>query len=501
MVIKAYIDANIVKLSTDSCISHGFVIKKPHIPPNMPRMKTLADLENPEIDAVVLGKVWRLIIDQKALNRGLQDFSSPNATVREIMNVFTTDRIFITMDLLNFFSQVTLSKASRWLTTFSAGYAEMAYCLVRAPQGGNSSCPGCSLILKLALYGLLREGFSFSYVDNIALSDFSFEGLFQTYKAILERSRYYNLVWKVSDIVIGYSCTEKFDVLGLTVESGRLKIPREKVESFSPDTYPRTKKSLVKLTGNMNYFSAMSPAIAELNYQLRQEIDQQTGKKFIFMNKMERILRAALELICNSQGLLILSKDQYIHCTMILFVDSSKTTWGCTLVAVINDQLWPIMAVSKSHTKAALSYCIKKREFLAAVNGSHEMRLIFQNRLHLICSDSAFTRYCLEKPAEEVSPKLRGAVLLYRENFFSRVLKVEGGQQLADLNSRYMIPSVASTGVTTEEDAKVFKWHMGVTKLSPDLVQTIEEQAAILNRTSLEDELVKTSQNEFPVPQ
>ena len=113
MVIKAYIDANIVKLSTDSCISNGFVIKKPHIPPNMPRMKTLADLENPEIDAVVLGKVWRLIIDQRALNRGLQDFSSPNATIREIMNVFTTDKIFITMDLLNFFSQVTLSKASR----------------------------------------------------------------------------------------------------------------------------------------------------------------------------------------------------------------------------------------------------------------------------------------------------------------------------------------------------------------------------------------------------
>ena len=40
MVIKAYIDANIVKLSTDSCISNGFVIKKPHIPPNMPRMKS-----------------------------------------------------------------------------------------------------------------------------------------------------------------------------------------------------------------------------------------------------------------------------------------------------------------------------------------------------------------------------------------------------------------------------------------------------------------------------
>ena len=95
--------------------------------------------------------------------------------------------------------------------------------------------------------------------------------------------------------------------------------------------------------------------------------------------------------------------------------------------------------------------------FYTSDRQSNVICLILQNRLHLICTDSAFTRYCLEKPAEEVSPKLRGAVLLYRENFFSRVLKVEGSQQLADLNSRYMIPSQASTGVTTEEDAKVFK--------------------------------------------
>ena len=176
MVIKAYIEANIVKLSTDSCISHGFVLKKPHIPPGLPRMKTLSDLQNPAIDDLSLGKIWRLIIDQRALNFGLQDFSTPNATIREIMNVFTTDKIFITADILNFFSQVTLSKASRWLTTFSAGYAEMTWALSRAPQGSNSSCPACSLILKLILFGLLREGFSFSYVDNLALSDYSFEG-------------------------------------------------------------------------------------------------------------------------------------------------------------------------------------------------------------------------------------------------------------------------------------------------------------------------------------
>ena len=38
-------------------VPFGAAAQKPHIPPNMPRMKTLADLENPEIDAVVLGKV------------------------------------------------------------------------------------------------------------------------------------------------------------------------------------------------------------------------------------------------------------------------------------------------------------------------------------------------------------------------------------------------------------------------------------------------------------
>ena len=390
------------------------------------------------------------------------------------------------------------------MTAFAAANAAIQYVLARTPQGHAASCAGASLVLKLILYGILKDGFNFTYVDNICLSDYSFEGLFQTYVAVLERARYYNLVLKMSDVVVGYTCTdqEPFQVLGLEIGQGKIRIPREKVSSFSSCEFPRTKKAIQKLIGNIGFYSQFSTGFAEALFHLREELQQQKGKKFIFTNKMDKLVKVLLEMIANSSGLLVLSREQYMSSTFILFCDSSKNSWGAALLCLVNDELWPIVAVSKSHSKNAQKYCINKKELLAICHASNDLHLLLQNRPHFVATDSSFAKHCLTKPIEEIGSKIKTAVILYRERFFSRILKLSGENNgLSDIASRYLIPSAAATGITSDHDTKIIKWHMKVTKINDNVKRQIEtQQADLMNpqHVTLEDEITNQAQSTLP---
>ena len=199
-------------------------------------------------------------------------------------------------------------------------------------------------------------------------------------------------------------------------------------------------------------------------------------------------------MIVNSNGLMVLTKDQYINSIFILYCDSSMRSWGACLCALINDTLFPVAAISKSHNKNARKFCINKLELISCIYASEDLRVLLEGRAHFLAVDSAFARYCLTKPIDEITSKVRGAILIYRERFHSRVLKVPGDKNWADILSRYTIPSVASTGINTEQDRKILKTHMGDTKLDDDVLQSIMEQSAdLLNPDSItpSDEIIK----------
>ena len=196
LVLRSFINSNIIKITNHSALSCGFVVPKPKPPPNTPSTKTLADLENPELTVAHLTSAYRFVIDLAGVSRSSQEFSSPNITPREILSTFTKGKIFLTLDCLSFFYQCLLSKESRYLTAFTTVMSALQYCLTRTPQGHAASSAAASLILKLVLIGLLVPELSFLYVDNVGIADYTYVALFETYKKILERADEYNLVFK-----------------------------------------------------------------------------------------------------------------------------------------------------------------------------------------------------------------------------------------------------------------------------------------------------------------
>ena len=504
MVIKCYIDANIVKYTSESALCNAFLVAKTRPPVGTPPMKTLEDLQNPDIQPHHISSSWRLILDMSASSRASHDFFTPIITPREVMQTFTKGKIFVTLDVLNFFYQCLLSKRCRYMTAFQSASNAASMMLTRTAQGHSVSAPCDSLILKLILNGVLKEHFNYVYIDNIMLSNYNYSDLFDDYVTTLKRAREFNVVLKASDVVFGYKTDHEaeFSVLGMSVSNGRLKIPRKKVADFSPSEFPRNKRSLIRLLGNTNFYSNFSSAFSETAHHLREEMKLQSGKKFIFTNRMEKLTKCLLEIIQNSNGLYILSREQYIKNTFLLFVDSSKFSYGATILCLVGDELWPIVAISKAHTQNARNWCANRAELMSIIYASNDLRLFLTMKPHFVVTDSSFARYCLTKPIAEIGSKMQGAVLIYREQFFSRVLKIPGNlHTVPDALSRYCIPSAASNGILTEQDRKIIKWHMDATKIDPALKASIEEQTEYLvnpNHVTVEDEIAKTNQESVP---
>ena len=74
------------------------------------------------------------------------------------------------------------------MTAFSTAEATVNYVMARVSQGAGSSSGTASLILKLIMAGILKPQESYTYVDNILLSSYELEHLYDSYIATLKRA-------------------------------------------------------------------------------------------------------------------------------------------------------------------------------------------------------------------------------------------------------------------------------------------------------------------------
>ena len=116
---------------------------------------------------------------------------------------------------------------------------------------------------------VLEANQDFVYVDNIGASHETFDGLFKKYVALLDRARVMNLVYKVSDLVIGYSTDDgPFQVLGYQIQNGKLEIPPQKLASLASCMVQKSRKAVLKLIGNLSFYGQFSTGFAEGHYRL-----------------------------------------------------------------------------------------------------------------------------------------------------------------------------------------------------------------------------------------
>ena len=513
MLFRKYIDlfleCNLARKTMGTAHSHAFLVEKPKVPSTVPRMKTVEDLQNPNLTEEDMTKRYRFVVDLSKVSKACQEYSFPCPTPREMLNMFKKGDFILTMDMAIWFPQVKVDKkTSEELFSFVGPERGEQYSLTSCAMGHKSSMALCSQILGLIFFDIMKKVHGINYADNVAMTLPSIDELIDTFEAMLIRAVEFNVVIKPSEVSIGIATDSKtegpIEILGFEIANSKIHIPTRRKMDYCNDELPTTKKALDKLIGRLSFFSAFSPQFAEVMKHYRDEMKPLKAlKKFEMTPKLRKIVKYMMELFVQSPGIHLLSEENWNKLPLVLFTDASKSAYGGTLLALDGDKLIPLFATSKSWNKPMRRACSNKRELAAIYYSMLDFEQAILSRKVLIMTDNSFAKMTLQREIEDVAPKLKTMVLTLRERYDYRCFHIAGKDNtIADLLSRYCLPGEARKPPSFDDaDFKKVSAHMKETKLRPDFAQEIKEQFQDFveqNRWNKEDAITQEVQSSMP---
>ena len=477
--LDSYVKAGLAIQSTCSAISNAFLLRKPKTPAGIPKVETVADLQRPEVTPEVLNKHFRLVIDLSQQNKFCAPFSAPSPSAREILRWFAQLMFILSLDALAYFSQIKLDPVTRQTQFTFQGCTNTNYESTGAVMGHCSSMQLGNILMQLMFCDILTDHTRLSYADNMNVKSPSIGQLLSLYERILERSRLFNLTWKLSDTHIAMSTSrsdEEFECLGFTIGKNGIQIPKRRKDQYI-DGIPRTRKEIVRLIGRVNFFSGFSMAFADILKDIRYELALMKARKFTMTPRLEAALKACIALYVNSPGVWFLSEEDYATKPFILFVDASQKSWGAVVLALVDGELLPLRATSKTFSKLVQNWCSNRKEAYAVHQALQDLTLLLQGRPFFILSDSAFTVDLFSRPIVELAPKLRGIALLARESFLFRIMHISGiDNHIADTLSRVSIMRRSDETKWSEEDFKWVKRHMRPMRVAEETALYLQKE-------------------------
>ena len=502
--LQAYTNAGLAVRSTNSAYSNSFLVKKPKCSSDIPKIDNLSDLANPKVTDEVLNKRFRLVIDLSTQNKYCDPFSAPSPAAREVLAWFARCKKIISLDALNWFSQVKLDPETRSALTFQ-GASEYNYEPTGSCMGHSSSMQLCTLLMSLMFCDILNSDNGLTYADNMNVKAETTDELLVIYEKILERSRLFNLTWKLSDTHIGMATSgaeDELEILGFSVGQDMIKIPERKKQQYT-EGIPKTRKEIVRFIGRVNFFQCFSTTFSEILKDVRTEMALMKSRKFVMTPKLEAALRCLTSLFLNSPGLFYISPSDYATRPFILFCDASTKSWGAIVLCLFGDELLPLRATSQQFSKDVINYCSNRKECYGLYNACIHFSLLLSNRKFFVFSDNSFAVKLFSKQACAVPPKLRSISLLLRERFNFRVEHIRGlHNQMADILSRhYAIITRNNETTFSEEDFRVIKRHMKPVTVSTVVAEAItkEHEDFVAGKTfNIQDQITAEIQAKLP---
>lgn len=214
-------------------------------------------------------KKWRLCIDYKRLNVKLIPDKFPLPRIDVILDGLGNAKYFSTLDLFSGFHQVPIESNSREITAFSTENGIYQWKVL--PFGLNIAPNSFCRMMAIAFSGLKPEQ-CFLYVDDIIVLGRNERDHIENLKAVLERSRKYNLklnpekcvFFRTEITYLGHKCTDKGILPDETKTEAVQKYPR-----------PQDKAAVKSFTAFTNYYRRFIENYAEI----ARPLNKMTGKK------------------------------------------------------------------------------------------------------------------------------------------------------------------------------------------------------------------------------
>ena len=223
---------------------------------------------------------FRCVTDFSYINKFIRKYPSTSPTIDDAKNFLARKKLFVHLDLSNFYQSGLSNKCSQWLGTFHPYKGLFVY--VVEPQGlKNVSEHGYEILSRV--YGdMCKEGRMTRIADSLFPTGDSYEELALNYEETLRRALLSGLTFKPDKVTV---CPTRTILFGWELNKGEWKPTIHTTSALVNAVQPSTIKGLRSFLGAFRQFAECVRDYARILHGLEQLVGGRTSLEKIVWTK------------------------------------------------------------------------------------------------------------------------------------------------------------------------------------------------------------------------
>ena len=324
---------------------------------NMVRMGIISPIKNggsewasPLVCSRKANGKLRLCCDFKVtINKYLLNDSYHPPDMETVFSKLENAQVFAKYDLKSAYWQIELDEESKNLTIINT--TKGLFRFNRLPFGVKTASSIFQRVIENVCGGL--DGI-IVYQDDVLVFAKDVDELNQRSSRLLERlnKRNVSVNWEKSE-----RCLNELSFLGHIVSRDGIKPDKKLVDKVMNISVPRTKKEVERFMGIVNFYATKIPNFASICEPINKL--RRSSMPFVWNSDQEQAFKMVKKVLCSD----LIVKPFSVTKELTLTCDASEKAIG----AVLSQEGFPIMYLSRILTEAERNYAVIEREALAIV--------------------------------------------------------------------------------------------------------------------------------------
>lgn len=330
----------------------------------------------------------RLVVNYKALNKGLTLEATPTPNVETAFNHLGQAKYFTLIDLNSAYHQIPLDEESKKYTAFCTPNKLYEYNYV--PFGiSNGSMALTELVSRI--FGDITYQFLYSFFDDIVIYSNTFEEHLKHLREVLNRLKRAGLTANPSKMTVA---SDKIQFLGHVVHNGKLTVDPERCRPITDFPRPKNIKQLARFIGMTAFYARFIPNYAQISVPLN--LLKKKDQPFIWSEEQEKsfeLLKSALS------GPPILRMPDFDK-QFTVHTDASRFSVAAVLSQDFEGTLHPVAYASRSTNDHEKNYSAFELEALGVVFALNKFRVYLEHRKFSLHTDNNALSWLLNHPRQ-----------------------------------------------------------------------------------------------------
>ena len=383
----------------------------------------------------------RILLDSRLINMLSEKTPCAIASINNLYDHLSNATHLSTLDLNQAYFSIPIAKDKSHLFSFFAPN-RVRYCFLRAAQGYINSAPVLESLTSQVLEGIDS---AMSYADDIVIATRgTFRHHAETIEKVLKRLTAANLKVSPKKLQI---VRQTIEILGLTYDRGRFKIPIAKAQAIQDIPTPKTSKQLKSFIMTISFYRRFIPRFASLSLPL-MEMTKINHRHFVWNDQAQESFEVLKQAVTKAI-------DIYPPDHKKTFYASSDASKYCSAFMVWqkdqhNNDVF-IGASSRMFSQTEKNYSTYKKEVLALIQGLAAFDYFLKFAKIVMEVDA---KSLLWLRAVKSSQPMLNRLALTLSTYQIEIRHVPGKQHKSDSLSRSLFPVKADIKSLTEEQAR-----------------------------------------------